>query len=261
MVHEHEHTEEHLHDSLYHTATTPHPKTRNSGHFKQMFEAQRAWITTLYRQLKHGNLTEEEFIAALSRTITAWQMQAQKYQHQAQTDYPTKLPNRKSFDTRYTQLIKRGKPFGLLLVDVDDLKGIDDTYGHMAGNSVLIQVGLRMVSQVHKMSFKQMKQKKPGSLFKNVDMVSKWGGDEFAILLDGMDKPEDLEIVAQRIRKTIANTPFIVTAYEKEVEIKVTVSIGGGIYKKQGREFFKEVDEKALFPAKKSGRDKIIILP
>jgi diguanylate cyclase (GGDEF)-like protein len=186
-------------------------------------------------------------------------LQSERFEKQAHTDYPTKLPNRKAFDKLFHMLVRKGDPFGLLLLDVDDLKGIDDTYGHMAGNSVLIQVGLRVLNQLQRFRWKKVKQKKEFEDYKSHNLLSKWGGDEFAAILDVENRGE-LVLAAQMVSAAVSKSPFLVHGYGELQEIFASVSIGGGIYQGQGLGFFSEVDEQALFRAKKEGKNRIVIL-
>jgi diguanylate cyclase (GGDEF)-like protein len=97
--------------------------------------------------------------------------------HRAQHDPLTGLPNRALFGERLDDAMVRhrdeGQPFALLLVDLDDFKSINDSYGHAAGDRLLYAVGERLRSCV-----------------RGGDTVARLGGDEFAVVLDGApDRP------------------------------------------------------------------------
>ncbi len=107
-------------------------------------------------------------------------------EHQALHDALTGLPNRTLLSDRAQQEIARARREGgalaLLMMDLDDFKGVNDTLGHAAGDALLEQVGARLAAAV-----------------RAVDTVGRLGGDEFAVVTGALRGPEDAAAVAERI--------------------------------------------------------------
>jgi diguanylate cyclase (GGDEF)-like protein len=132
--------------------------------------------------------------------------------HIAHHDLLTGLPNRHLFLNRLTQSLAKAAranhPLGLLFLDLDHFKAINDTLGHVAGDQVLVQVA------------KRLKQSVRGS-----DTVARLGGDEFTVILDVLDDPADASAVAEKIIQSLRQ-PLEVQGRE----VKVSASIGISIY-------------------------------
>jgi len=125
------------------------------------------------------------------------------------------------------------QPLSLLMLDVDNFKAINDTRGHQAGDRVLVEIARRLVENRH-----------------HTDMVARWGGEEFVILLRDCALREGMT-VAEEIRATIADTPFL------DADV-VTVSIGVAQLDAQDdlTSWVARAD-KALYDAKRSGRNMV----
>lgn len=156
------------------------------------------------------------------------------------TDALTRLGNRAAFAETYNRemcFAKRHKsPLTLLVIDIDYFKKINDTYGHLAGDTILVQLAKRLAEYQ-----------------RNSDIVFRYGGEEFIVLLRDADI-QGGKHVAERIRLSVANLPFDVS--NKSVEI--TVSIGVASYSEgdTGDTLFKRADS-ALYTAKRFGRNRV----
>lgn len=155
----------------------------------------------------------------------------------AQHDSLTGLANRVLFRDRLHQALARSKrthqPIGLMLLDLDRFKAVNDTFGHEAGDYVLKVTAVRL-----------------GGCVREVDTVSRLGGDEFTLLLEGFSCDQDLVVIAQRIIDSIA-MPF---AFQGQ-EILVGVSIGVTTFPRDDQDMdglLKHADE-AMYRAKKLG--------
>jgi diguanylate cyclase (GGDEF)-like protein len=128
----------------------------------------------------------------------------------------------------------------MLLFDVDHFKVINDQHGHWAGDRCLKEI---------------IKRIKP--ILRETDFIGRWGGDEFMVIFPGTDL-ESAAAVAERLRKLIENTRFV---YHKQ-EISFSVSIGVTEIRDsdQSQEtVFNRVD-KAMYKAKKTGRNMVAII-
>ncbi|MBI3606832.1 MAG: diguanylate cyclase [Nitrospirae bacterium] len=155
-------------------------------------------------------------------------------ERQATHDALTDLYNRRSFDDRTAQELARaerhGHPLAFLLVDLDHFKAINDGHGHYTGDMVLKAVAQSILKSS-----------------RSTDLVFRWGGDEFVILLSEATR-EGVRTAATRIRtavQTVAN----------EMRLPLDLSIGIAMYPEHGRtgEELIRLADRALYLAKKSG--------
>lgn len=152
----------------------------------------------------------------------------------------TGLPNRRLFDEILSKaLLEAGRNetmLAVLFVDLDRFKEINDTYGHETGDVVLTEAARRLRSSVRK-----------------GDTVSRMGGDEFVLILDGIEGEAEIEQICERILRE-ARGPFQISS---GISLKITVSIGISIYPKDGREVEELVTsaDNAMYRIKKSHKD------
>ncbi len=164
---------------------------------------------------------------------------AQKMAHLAQHDFLTGLPNRALLTERFTQSIGQAKrhrrQVALLYLDLDDFKHINDSLGHALGDQVLQSVAQRLVACV-----------------RTTDMVCRQGGDEFVILLDEIEQPQDAAQIADKLLAVFAKAHRI-----NNQELHVSASIGISIYPDDGHdvETIMQNADTAMFHAKAVGRN------
>ena len=156
------------------------------------------------------------------------------------TDELTGLWNRRYFRLTVDKEVERaarfGRPMGLLMVDLDHFKQVNDEHGHLRGDAVLTELASRLRTQV-----------------RDVDTAARYGGDELVAVL-----PETAEagaaLVAERIRAAVSNRPFTMAG---EPPIVLSVSIGIAVFPDHGADataLLGAADD-ALFVAKRDGRD------
>lgn len=161
----------------------------------------------------------------------------------AQYDQLTGLVNRSLFRDRLVQAMARSKrmqqPIGLMLLDLDRFKAVNDTFGHDMGDELLKTVSERLKACV-----------------REVDTVARMGGDEFTIILEGVTSEENILMVAKRIVESIA-TPFEL----KGEHISIGISIGITIYPHDDHpidELLKHADT-AMYRAKQLGGNAFLL--
>lgn len=177
----------------------------------------------------------------LNVTLRELQETNRKLQEQATNDALTGVKNRKFFDERlkaeYRLSRRQHTPVSLLVLDADKFKLVNDNYGHLVGDEVLIAIA-KIAS---------------GLLKRPNDYVCRYGGEEFAILLSNTDEKGAFKI-AELIRQHIADKNI----QTESVELKVTVSIGISTLmideNISNSQLFDQAD-KALYYAKNSGRN------
>ncbi len=155
-------------------------------------------------------------------------------------DSLTRLANRRLFDDRLRQALRAadrgGHMVGVLRLDVDDFKSLNDGYGHQAGDLVLRLVGRRLTRHLRR-----------------VDTAARIGGDEFAIIVPGFARMEDFAEVARRILRVLGR-PY---RYRGR-RIHSTVSVGCALYPRHGLmpESLLANADRALYRAKSRGRNR-----
>ncbi len=177
---------------------------------------------------------------AVGRDITEIDQYRRKIRHQAFYDSLTGLPNRALLLERIARMVAGvsghdARRFGLMLLDLDNFKEINDALGHDAGDRVLCEAAARMQACV-----------------REGDTVARLGGDEFSVLLPGMRHGEDLAAVADDILLQLAK-PFVINGQE----LFVTGSIGIARYPGDSTEvgsLYKYADS-AMYHAKRLGRN------
>lgn len=178
-----------------------------------------------------------------SITILVLEDITQRKNHESQLFYLahydalTKLPNRILAQDRLSELITFGHrhndQFAVLFIDLDKFKSINDTAGHDVGDLVLIEVTRRIQSFLEKS-----------------DMIARFGGDEFVVLLDHMDQPEQIKAVFEKIQTSLSR-PIVI----EEHEYFVSSSVGIARFPVDGvtaAELLRKADI-AMFNAKKNG--------
>ena len=161
----------------------------------------------------------------------------------AETDVLTGVPNRRAFEQRLAAAARnaaeRGAPFGLLVVDIDHFKVVNDGYGHPFGDDVLIEVTRRLAA-----------------CLRPLDVLARLGGEEFGVLAHGVT-PAQLGHIAERCRRAVS-------AELIEVEgtaVPVTVSIGGACMPEHASSSTElvRIADRALYQAKDAGRNRVYV--
>ena len=167
----------------------------------------------------------------------------------------TQLPNRHLLNDRLSQAMAASKRSGyygaLMFLDLDNFKPLNDTHGHIAGDLLLIEAADRLNNCVREM-----------------DTVARFGGDEFVVMLNGLDTDEarsttQAEIIAEKIRNALSEPYWLTIKHEGEVDTSMqyecTASIGVSLffnYEASQSGILKRADT-AMYLAKKSGRNSI----
>jgi diguanylate cyclase (GGDEF)-like protein len=157
----------------------------------------------------------------------------------AQFDPLTGLPNRALLSDRFTQMIvlarRRGAPLGVLFIDLDDFKLVNDTQGHAAGDELLKETARRLLASV-----------------RQGDTVARISGDEFAVILGDMARPDDAALVAQKIIDKLGEAFAI-----RNQQVFITASIGIATFPGDGdnAETLLGAADAAMYRAKQAGRN------
>lgn len=176
-------------------------------------------------------------IIGVTRDISDRKQFEEELRRLAVTDAVTGVWNRRHgedlLEAEITDARADGRPLSLLMLDIDHFKAINDRNGHQAGDQVLVEIGRRLQDSVP-----------------STDMVARWGGEEFVILLRGCHIDEGVA-VAEKIRGRVSDTPFD----EKGV---VTVSIGvAELTPDDDLDSWLARADEALYKAKRFGRNAV----
>jgi diguanylate cyclase (GGDEF)-like protein len=191
---------------------------------------------------EHLNLIGE---AAKIASIAIEHHQVQdELERQAHTDSLTGLANRGHFmhlaETELARSVRYGSPYGVLLLDIDHFKAVNDEYGHESGDLVLQALAAIL-----------------RRILREVDIIGRIGGEEFAILLPETDSTEVPE-VAERLRRAVAERDITIG---HNLSLCITVSIGVALLSVNSNHLdhiLRQADE-ALYRAKKNGRNRVCI--
>jgi len=178
-----------------------------------------------------------EYVRRNQRTLN-------KYKSESITDGLTGLYNVRKFDQLFndvcTEAQERDEKISLLYIDIDHFKTVNDTYGHVEGDQVLVELSHILTSTV-----------------RSFDHVSRNGGEEFTVIL--LDCPaQRAEEISERIRKRVQNHAFQLATGES---ISITVSIGIACYDETTNtpQLLIEEADQALYEAKQSGRNLVCL--
>lgn len=185
-------------------------------------------------------------LLGLRRLFVQMHRQEAELERQAHEDFLTGLSSRRHFmeqgEVNLARALRYGSPLTIFMMDIDHFKSVNDTYGHKAGDVVLQKLG------------QQCK-----TILREVDVIGRIGGEEFAIILPETGHEKGLE-VAERLRKSIAEMDPTSRDIGPE---HITVSIGVTSIKDGDSRFDHLLGraDSALYQAKEKGRNKVCAAP
>ena len=168
---------------------------------------------------------------------------AEEFRYKALHDTLTGLPNRalfhEEFDRATAHANRSGKYFSVMLLDVDNFKQINDTYGHDVGDELLKTVANRIKSAI-----------------RAEDTVCRFGGDEFVLLVQDIEGERDLELVGQSILSSLDEDIWC-----DGRPLKVGLSIGASLYPHHGTDMndLKHNADVAMYAAKDAGKHRLVV--
>lgn len=186
-----------------------------------------------------GEGPDREWLAlAVIRDVSDRKALEDQLKHQAYHDPLTDLPNRKMFQENLERAIARAsrneEPLGLLFLDLDNFKEINDSMGHDAGDELLVEIGRRVQDCV-----------------RQSDLVARLGGDEFTVLLESVSQADAAARVAERIEEKLRG-PFVIDGNEVSIQASIGISFRAFL-QSTAEEFLSEADS-AMYWAKEKGK-------
>jgi diguanylate cyclase (GGDEF)-like protein/PAS domain S-box-containing protein len=191
-------------------------------------------------QYSIGRYLDDEPVRVWSfRDVTVRLEAEEQIEFQAYHDALTHLPNRRMFVERLEMTLMAAKRVrdnvGVLFIDLDRFKAINDTLGHDVADALLVEIAQRLKSCV-----------------RQTDTVARYGGDEFTIILPDLHQPEDAAQVAEKILESVVE-PAVVG----ETSLEISVSIGIAVFPYDGTDIdtlLRNADD-AMYRAKQAGRN------
>jgi diguanylate cyclase (GGDEF)-like protein/PAS domain S-box-containing protein len=159
---------------------------------------------------------------------------------QARTDELTGTYNRRHFTELVMAAAEAGADYGLLLLDADHFKQVNDTHGHAVGDAVLVELARRLRAELAA-----------------GELLARWGGEEFAVLLRKVGSDDELRRRAEHLREVVRSAPMLAD----RTTIHLTVSIGGARHEAGpiALDPWIESADHALYAAKRRGRDRVCL--
>ena len=227
-------------------------KTRSFISFPITIGGRRIGVLNVTDKTGGGNYNEVDLTlleivvpqVALALERAEWQAKAAQFQLMSITDPLTGLPNRRYLEERLSEEVNRSKrydqPLSFLMIDIDDFKLYNDRHGHQAGDLAL------------KMTAHGLK-----STLRSADVASRYGGEEFCVLLP-QTSLQEAGVIAERMRERIEQTA--IPHSESQPLKTVTISIGVSTFTEtiNGAEQIIWSADRALYEAKSKGKNKIV---
>ncbi len=185
----------------------------------------------------HG---KTQHYVALFTDITPLKEHQRQLEHIAHYDVLTDLPNRVLLADRLHQaMIQRGeRSVAVVYLDLDSFKTVNDQHGHDVGDELLIVVSARMKT-----------------VLRESDTLARIGGDEFVAVLAALERPQDCELVLERLRQAAAEPVTV-----GDVVVRVSASIGVAFYPQDGQDadlLMYQADQ-AMYAAKRAGKNRVV---
>ena len=200
-----------------------------------LVDASHAFAKNLLVVLSERVRSHNHFIA---ESIGDWR----KFEKHATTDALTGLGNRHAMEESFPREVRRcqqnEEPVSLIMIDVDFFKRFNDTFGHVAGDRALSAVAKILEAQ-----------------FRPRDLLVRYGGDEFAVLLPGLDESEAVPI-AERVRKAVSGDTE--SSMDSMIKVPIKVSMGIAELGDDGSfEALLKASDAALYRAKNAGKNTV----
>lgn len=202
-------------------------------------------VGRLRAAVREKRMKDNRRLEKLSKRVQALNRELEATRAESLTDGLTGVYNRKALDGYLIDLVERNltgrEPFCLLLLDIDDFKAVNDTFGHQVGDRVLIAVARQC-----------------RGIIRGDDFIGRYGGEEFAVVIPGVS----LRVArrrAEQLCRQIADTRYELDEQKQRGVLGVTVSIGVGSYRRGDTvsAVLAKADQ-SLYAAKAAGKNRVV---
>ena len=199
-------------------------------------------IEQMRQTVKKKQSSDNVKLDALAQQVHTLNSQLKQAHTESVTDSLTRIYNRKAFDRQIAELVKINtvskSPFSLLMIDIDNFKNINDTYGHQTGDRVIMAIVNKCRQSI-----------------RGEDFFARYGGEEFIIILPGASLRNAVK-KANHICKSVASTWYRLDDDQDGQTLHVTISVGVSSYQKDDTtaSVIQRTD-KALYAAKHGGKN------
>lgn len=202
-------------------------------------------VATLRETVRNKQVGEQARIQSLSGQVKSLRQELEMAKEESQRDGLTGIYNRRAFDDHLQSLMERNllhrQDFAILILDIDDFKAVNDTYGHPVGDRVLLAMAETF-----------------GQMVRSDDFLARYGGEEFVIVLPGASRRNAAK-KGKLICKTVHKTRFTFDPDDRQAPLSLTVSIGATAFKKgdTAASVLARADQ-ALYKAKQAGKNGVM---
>ena len=202
-------------------------------------------VENMRTMVRDKETQDHQSLEALANQVDGLKKELDKAKHVANTDGLTGVNNRKALDEHLQRLVERNQitrqPFALLMMDLDDFKQLNDTYGHTVGDRMLLAFAEKCRASV-----------------RSNDFLARYGGEEFTLILPGASL-RNAKKKAQQLCKTIAASRYAADDSPKADVVAVTVSIGVSTFR-SGDSVKTLLDraDQCLYKAKATGKNRVV---
>jgi len=202
-------------------------------------------VATLRETVRNKQVGEQARIQSLSGQVKSLRQELEMAKEESQRDGLTGIYNRRAFDDYLQSLMERNllqrQDFAILILDIDDFKAVNDTYGHPVGDRVLLAMAETF-----------------GHMVRSDDFLARYGGEEFVIVLPGASRRNAVK-KGKLICKTVHKTRFTFDPDDRQPPLSLTVSIGATAYKRgdTAASLLSRADQ-ALYKAKQAGKNGVM---
>jgi diguanylate cyclase len=211
---------------------------------KKIKQSLKQELENIKQTVRDKQTRDSKKLKILSKKVSTLNHELKRAKVDSVTDGLTGIYNRKAFDRHIQELISQNASahtsFALLMVDIDNFKDVNDSYGHQTGDRVLLALADKCSNNI-----------------RSGDFVARYGGDEFIVVLANASL-RDAGQKAKKLRKAISGTRYSLEDVKTGHTLSITVSIGVSIYRKgDSLKTITDRADQALYVAKRVGKNRV----